>query len=231
MQVARGTVQPDIDSRQPAQRGGDGRGVEIPHIGVGHQHEIRLQSLALIGQQLGEGRAAILLLAFQQHGEAHGQLAIHRQMGAAGFQEADDLTLIVHRPAADDALAARAVHQLRVERVGVPELQRVGGLHVVMAVEQHMRCVWPGGKILRDDARMALGLGKPGGEAHVLQRVARPFRGAAAILRMGRLGADAGDAQEGEEPLQRGGQGGIDGVQYLVHGAIRDTGAEKINVA
>ena len=139
MQVPRGAFHRHFDRRQAAKRGRDGRGFEIPHIGVGDQDEIRRQRFALVGQEFGQRGAAAFLLAFQQNRQPDGQFAVDGQMGAAGLEEADHLAFIVHRTARDDALAARAVDQLRVERVGMPEGQRVGGLHVVMAVEQHMR--------------------------------------------------------------------------------------------
>jgi hypothetical protein len=73
-----------------------------------------------------ERRAAAFLLAFQQNGQADRQCAV-TAICAAGLEKADHLAFVVHRTARDDPLAARAIHQLRVERVGMPEFQRVGG--------------------------------------------------------------------------------------------------------
>ena len=104
-------------------------------------------------------------------------------MGAHRFQKAYHLALVVHRAAADDALAARPFNQLRVERVRGPQLQRVGGLQVVMAIEQHMRRRRPGGMVGGDHARQPGGPGEPRREAQPGQKVPRPGRGGQAVLR------------------------------------------------
>ena len=59
--------------------------------------------------------------------------------GAQRFEEHHRLALVVHRAARDEALAVRAVDKLRLERRAVPQLQRIDRLHVVMAIEQHVR--------------------------------------------------------------------------------------------
>ena len=70
--------------------------------------------------------------------------------------------------------------------------------------------------VLRDDARQAGGLRQAGGKTHFLQRIARPFGGAAAIGGMGRLGADAGDPQQAEQAFHRIFELVVDMLQNLV---------------
>ena len=53
----------------------------------------------------------------------------------------------------------------------------------------------------------------------------------AAICGMGGLGADAGDSQEREEPLQRGFELGVDMLKNLFHVLIWVQLGQKINVA
>ena len=59
--------------------------------------------------------------------------------GAQGFQEHQRLALVIDRTAGDEALAARAIDVLRIERIAVPQRQRIDRLHVVVAVKQDMR--------------------------------------------------------------------------------------------
>ena len=100
-----------------------------------------------------------------------------------------------------------------------------------MAIEQHMRGLGAGLVVLRDDTRQAGGLRQAGGKAHFLERIARPFGGAAAIGGMGRLGADAGDPQQAEQAFHRIFELVVDMLQNLFHGLIWVRFGEKINAA
>jgi hypothetical protein len=67
---------------------------------------------------------------------AGGELAVDGDPGAAGLHEGHELALVVGGAAAADHAALRGVLQLRLEGRGVPEVERVHGLHVVVAVEE-----------------------------------------------------------------------------------------------
>ena len=84
----------------------------------------------------------------------------------------------------------------------MPERQRVGRLHVVMAVEQDMRRVRAGFVVLGDHAGQAGGFRQPGGKTHLLQGGYGPVGGGVTVRAMRRLGADTGDAQQLEQPSE-----------------------------
>ena len=126
--------------------------------------------------------AADFLLALDQHGDARGDAAAGGVPGAQRFQEHHRLALVVHRAARDEALAVRAVDELRLERRAVPELQRIDRLHVVVAVEQDVRpgvAAGPaGGRPRRDGPRSG---GPSARETEPSELVAPPLRGALAV--------------------------------------------------
>jgi len=58
------------------------------------------------------------------------------------LEEGHHLTLVVGCAARHDDLSVlRVVHELRFEGRSGPGLQRVGRLHVVMAIEEHVRAL------------------------------------------------------------------------------------------
>jgi hypothetical protein len=83
--------------------------------------------------QGGQVGGADLLLAVQQHLDRAGQLAGDGQQALGGPQLGQMLALVVGAAAAVQA----AVADLRLERRAGPGVQRVGRLHVVVAVDEH----------------------------------------------------------------------------------------------
>ena len=81
-------------------------------------------------------RAADLLLALEHDAHVHRQLARAREL-AGDVQERQEVALVVARA----ARVQPAVAHHGLERVGRPELARIGRLHVVVAVDQHGRRV------------------------------------------------------------------------------------------
>ena len=144
-----------------------------------------------------------------------GMLAGGLLPGAQRLDEHHRLALVVHRAARDEALAVRAIDQLRLERRAVPELQRIDRLHVVMAIEQDVRPLIAGGsRMMRDHHGMARGRPHFGAKPEAGELVAHPFGGAQAVLPVVRLRADRGDAQQIEQPSARGVQRCIDMAQH-----------------
>ena len=78
--------------------------------------------------------ATRLLLAVAAEANVDRQLARARQL-ARGAEKHEELPLVVDRAAAIEILAA----DLGLERIGVPQLERVGRLHVEVAVAEHRR--------------------------------------------------------------------------------------------
>ncbi len=140
MQVARGAVHRDLVGDVAAQHGGDGRRAGVDHARVADQRDPGRELVAVLVEEGRQALAAGFLLALDQHGDAAGQGARHRLPGAAGLDEGHQLALVVGGAAAVDiAGAVVAGAELWREGVALPELDRVDRLHVVMAVEEHMR--------------------------------------------------------------------------------------------
>jgi hypothetical protein len=91
---------------------------------------------------------------------------------------------------------------LGIERIVVPQLQRIDRLHVVMAIKQHMRRVRRWAIVMGDNHRMA-------GVSRTLASKPIVFRSAAShsaalrhiVLEIG-IGRDRFDAQQAEQALQ-----------------------------
>jgi hypothetical protein len=226
MQVAIGGLDLDLVIDQPAQRGGDRRGIGIPHAGVANQREIRLEVSLVRFQKRHEVFRADFLLALDHDGDVDRQRPRHRLPGAAGFDEGHQLPLVVLGTARDDDLApVGVIGDDGFERRPVPQIERIDRLHIVMAIEQHM---WPaiGAAIgFGDDG------GMPGGRPHLgLEAQRRDVLGQMigrrlAIAGKGRVGRDRLDPQQCEQPLEAVVEIGIDAVEHRLklsvgHGLI-----------
>jgi hypothetical protein len=110
-----------------------------------------------------------------------------------------DLALVVRRPTGEHA----APLDHRLERRRVPEIERIDGLDVVMAVDEDRRRVRTGMEPVGIDRRVARGFV----EGDVLragraERVGEPGGGGPAVVAVPRLPGDAGDPQEGLVALE-----------------------------
>jgi hypothetical protein len=111
-------------------------------------------------------------------------------------------------PRADDDLAAgRDLLDHRLERLGVPEAG-IDRLHVVMAVEQHMRRAGLGP--VREHDGLAGRLAQRSLEAERFQIGTQPFGGAAAIGIESRIGPDRGDFEPGRQTRERAVEIGVE---------------------
>ena len=142
MQVAVGAAQDHFFEHQAAQHGGDRRRLLVPHAGVANQHDVGFELAGVLGHEGGQRGRAGFLLAFKQNADVAGQAAGLAE-GAAGLDEGHQLAFVVGRAARHDALAGIGLDQPRLERRRLPEVQGVGRLHVVMAVEKNMGRVAP----------------------------------------------------------------------------------------
>ena len=216
MQVAVGRLQRHLRIGHAAQPRGDRRRIDVPHAGVADQRQVGGELRLVGGQERFEVGAADFLLALDQHGDARRDAAGGLLPGAQRLEEHHRLALVVHRAARDEALAARAVDQLRLERRAVPELQRIDRLHVVVAVEQDVRPVVAGRR--RRDARR-----RRDGRRSAAPRRVKPSPASwsrthsaarCAVLPMVRLRADRGNAQQVEQSAARGIERGIGVAQH-----------------
>ena len=136
VQVSAGPVELHVKVRQAAQAVGDGDGVRVPHAGVRNEHEVGSQIVAMLFEERREVAAAALFFALDQDGDFHGELADCLFPASQRFDEGDDRAFVIAGAARGDD----AVTDGRFKRRTGPLLQRVGRLHVVMAIEQHVRC-------------------------------------------------------------------------------------------
>ncbi len=201
-------------AQQPAQRGGDAGGVGVEQAGVADQRQIGGQfGGVLLHERHQRGRAGFLL-ALQEERQPAGQGAVHRLPRPAGLDEGHQLALVVAGAAAADHLALRPVLHLGVERIAIPQRQRIDRLHVVMAVEQQMRAF---ALDMADHHRMAGGGPLRGRDPQRGQVGDQRVGGAVAIGLERRVGRDRGNAQQRHQPVERGGQvvvdAGEDGVE------------------
>jgi hypothetical protein len=105
-------------------------------------------------------------------------------------------------------LAVRLPDERGLERIGLPKLDRIDRLHVVMSVEQDVRSAgpWP----MRNDDGVAGRLAGRGIEAFGFQVLDQPVGGALHFTGIGRIGRDRLDADQRLQPLEALIEMGID---------------------
>ncbi len=135
--------------------------VAVPHAGVADEQRDRPSSSLLVGGEEGgqRGRAGFLL-AFEQNGDVAGQAADSRKARQASTKVMS-WPLSSAAPRADDCVGRSAPRRGAARTAALPEIERIGRLHVVMAIEQHMRRVGARRLGMRDDHRMARGRPRP----------------------------------------------------------------------
>lgn len=153
----------------------------------------------MLGEEAWQRGRAAFLLALEQHSDSNRQLARDRLPGARRLEKGHQLTLVVLRAARDDNFAvAFLIRNARLKRRRLPQVQRIGRLHIVVAVEQHVRHVLrPDLSVMRDDHRVAGGFHDLRlGKTNCLQFALAPFGSGLAVRLEGWIGRDAGNPQE-----------------------------------
>jgi hypothetical protein len=153
-------------------------------------------------EQRGQVRRTGLLLALDEELERHGGRPRPggREVGPQAEQVHGDLAPVVARTAAEQLVAHRDPGERRV----LPRLQRVDGLHVVVAVDEHGRR----GRVLGAQARVHRGQRRsvvPDGDlrpAVGAQGVGEPVRRSRHVTVVRRVRADRRDG----DPLPQGRQ-------------------------
>ena len=134
----------------------DGRAAVV-HVGVADEREIGCRQLVPVRREKGlDRRGADLLLALEQERQAGGQLACDCLPGAAGFDEGQELPLVVRGAAAADHRALGRLLHHGVEGRACPQVQRIDRLDVVVAIEEEVPSRTRG---VADDHRLARGRG------------------------------------------------------------------------
>src|SRR5215217_1304707 len=151
VQVGRGGAQVDLEVDEPAHGRDQRRHVLGDHPGVGDTDQVTGQPVGVLAQERVDRRRPRLLLALDE------ELDVDRQAPVGGQQMPDgrdlevDLALVVGGAAGVQVAVAHG----RLERRGGPLLQRVGRLHVVVAVHGDRRLLGPGPQPLAVHGRLA----------------------------------------------------------------------------
>ncbi|MNX67347.1 hypothetical protein D3C86_984720 [compost metagenome] len=182
-------LQGGMTARARVDRGRGGAGAAA----IGRQHGIRGKQVAVAFDQRAQGRAARFLFAFDEHLDVDRAGAQRGQVGEHDFKRNGGRSLDVGRAARIEAVADLR----RFEGRGAPQFDGVGGLDVVMAIDQQRR-----------SARRAHPFAIHGRFASPIQQLyllqafgPQPFVQEAPGLvhgtGVGGIGADTGNAQEG----------------------------------
>jgi hypothetical protein len=143
-----------------------------------------------------------LLLALGEHDHVHRQRARPSQVRLERLHVQEELPLVVHRAARVDAPVAHG----GLERGRVPQLERLGRLHVVVAVDEQRRRARRPAPLAEHDRVPGVSWTSASRPARA-ERVAQPLGAAARVGVVLGARAHARDAEEVEQ-LGAGGVGG-----------------------
>src|SRR5579875_2195887 len=131
VQIGPGSADFDFGVDHAAQADAEGGQFRGKELGVGDEREVRLEPLGIFLNECGDLLAADLFFALQQDANIDGQLAAgSSQEGFKSFDVHVHLALVINGAAR--VKIAVAFGGLKGRRL--PLVQRVGGLHVVMAI-------------------------------------------------------------------------------------------------
>ena len=200
MQIAVGGGQGDFLGNEAADHGGDGRRFRVPHVGVTDQHRVAGQFLCRCVEEGNQRARAALLFAFEQEADGNRQLAAHFRPGPAGLDEGHQRAFVVRGATRHDmGVTVRGRFQNRFERVGLPQVERIDGLYVVVAVKQH---VWTLARQMADDHRMPDRLARRRFRAEGPEIGGKPFGSTLAVFGTVGIGGNRGDADQVEKPVE-----------------------------
>ena len=222
MQVAVRARQLHLDGHDAAKRVGQGGEIFLGNAVVGDDNVVALQR-GLLG--LDEGHqvfAADLLLAFEDEGDVAGKFRAGLEVGLYGLQVGEVLALVVAGTAGEEIAALDA----RLEGRRLPQLERLGRLHVVVAVDHVVRLLCAGlARRAGHEDGVALGRMQLGFQADGAAVLQQPITAGRHVLGVFRLGGDAGEAEVVAEFLQEPVVVRVevveDGLHVCRHGAAR----------
>ena len=191
MQIAVGAADVKLvigDAPQPV---GDGRHAGGELAAVAHHDAVARQPVGVLGDVLFQALAAHLLLALDNELQIDRQPALDGDPGLGAFQVGEHLAFVVGGPPGVEVAVAAAW----LEGGGDPFFQRIGRLHVVVAVDQGRRGVRHGRR-LGVHQRMPRRRDHLGGKPEAAELVGHPLRRPVHVVAAGRVGADAGNPQE-----------------------------------
>ncbi len=143
VQVGAGAAGLDLGVDHAAQADAERGQVGREHLGVGDEGDVGLQLVAVLADELGDSLAADLFLAFEDDADVDGELAAAGdEQGLEGFDVHPHLALVVDGAAGVEIAVALG----GLEGRGVPLVEGLGGLDVVVAVAEdgraRLRAAW-----------------------------------------------------------------------------------------
>ena len=141
VQVGRRPLHGDFARPHAAQPVDNCRLLRRQNVRIRNEHRVRRQLLGVAWHVGLDVRAAGFLLALDQQLHVHGQPAFARQQRLHGLDVDKNLPLIVRCAARVDVVPILTGAHVRLEGRRRPQLNGVNGLHVVVAVDKHGRCI------------------------------------------------------------------------------------------
>ena len=167
--------------------------------------------------------AADFLLAFDDEGEIAGQRSAGLQVGFDGVEMGEMLALVIDGATGKE----RAALDARLERRRFPKVERLGRLHVVVAVHHKVRsgraaCFRP--RRLGDDNGVAFGRAEARLEANLAAVAQQPLGAGGEILLVLGLGGHAGEAQVFAQFADEACFVLLEVIENRLHGAVCSSG-------
>jgi hypothetical protein len=135
MQVARRSMQNNLRRDDPPQSVSQGRQFHCRNAIVGNDDAIAAQILCVFPQESAETFAAHLLLSFDDERKIARQVGAGLQIGFDRVQVGEVLALVIAGAPGEK----RTPFDVRLEGGGLPQLERLGRLDVVVAVNHIVR--------------------------------------------------------------------------------------------
>ena len=135
MQIVIGALHEQFAIHHAAQSDADGRQFGREHLGIADHRGVGSQTGRTGLHVLFDMLAAGFLFAFDEELHVHGQFAVAAQQALHGLDLQIDLAFVVGCAAREDVAAPH----LRLEGRRFPLIERIGRLHIVVAVEQDGR--------------------------------------------------------------------------------------------
>src|SRR5687768_7611492 len=189
MQVARGPIHSDLEGEDAAEAIGERRVLWARDAVVGDHDCVALEFGAIGFEERAEVFAADLLFAFDHEGQVARQFRARFEVGFDRVYVREVLTFIVARSAAKEG----AVVDARLEGRGGPQIERLSGLDVVMAVNEIAGALRMLGSFRNDDW-VSAGGADARLQADVAAMIVNPLRAGSDVLFMMALRGDAGEA-------------------------------------
>ncbi len=213
MQIGLRAPDVDLQVRQTTKRRTDGGHVLADHGGVADDHVVARQPVPVGRHERHEVLAADLLLPLGQDHHVHRQRAVDLHVGLDRLHVEVELALVVHRAPGEEL----AVTHLRLEGRRRPLVQRLRGLDIVVAVDQHRGRIRPRPSILtQHDGEAVRGLQRHL-EARAPHLVGQPLGRGPHVVPVLRLGADGRDPEELVQLLLEAGHVVLDVFVHVRH--------------